>query len=83
LRYCLEFLRREYGVDRLLVEGGPALNGALITNDLADELFLTLAPKLIHTHPTRISHPATQGPQDLKLLSLHQQNGEIFLRYAL
>jgi riboflavin biosynthesis pyrimidine reductase len=83
LRFCLELLRREHGVDRLLVEGGPSLNGALITNHLADELFLTLAPKLMHAHPTQISEPASRGPQDLQLLSFHQQNGEIFLRYAI
>lgn len=83
LRFCLELLRHGYGVDRLLVEGGPSLNGALIANDLADELFLTLAPKLMHTHPTQISHPANREPQNLKLLSFNQQNGETFLRYAL
>lgn len=83
LRFCLELLRRGHGVDRLLVEGGPFLNGSLLANDLADELFLTLAPKLMHTYPTQISHPASRGTQNLKLLSSHQQNGEIFLRYAL
>ncbi len=83
LRFCLKLLRHGHGVDRLLVEGGPSLNGVLIENDLADELFLTLAPKLMHTHPTQISHPANRGPQNLKLLSSNQQNGEIFLRYAL
>lgn len=83
LRFCLEVLRREHGVDRLLVEGGPSLNGALITNHLADELFITLAPKLMHANPTQISEPASRSPQDLQLLSFYQQNGEIFLRYAI
>jgi 5-amino-6-(5-phosphoribosylamino)uracil reductase len=47
LSEALETLKNGYGVDVLLVEGGPALNHALIEDGLVDELFLTLAPKLL------------------------------------
>ncbi|MBI3721734.1 MAG: dihydrofolate reductase family protein, partial [Fimbriimonas ginsengisoli] len=39
-------LRHELGVKRLLAVGGSELNGALLGADLADELFLTIAPKV-------------------------------------
>ena len=39
-------LRSAYDVRSLLCEGGPTLFGALLGEDLVDELFLSLAPKL-------------------------------------
>jgi riboflavin biosynthesis pyrimidine reductase/predicted DsbA family dithiol-disulfide isomerase len=39
-------LRAEYGVERLVVLGGSEVNGQLLREDLVDELFLTLAPKV-------------------------------------
>ena len=50
LGWLLEFLRTEHAVDRLLVEGGPALNRSVIDAGLADEIFLTLAPKILSVH---------------------------------
>ncbi len=44
---ALEVLKDEHAVGLLLIEGGPTLNHALISEGLADELFLTLAPKLL------------------------------------
>jgi riboflavin-specific deaminase-like protein len=41
--FALEILKERYNVRVLLVEGGPALNHALISSNLADELFLTLS----------------------------------------
>lgn len=88
-RRALELLRREYGVERLLVEGGPSLNHALIQGSLADELFLTLAPKL--------SGGASPGAGDLSILSggefdetrrmtlisVYESGGEMYLRYSI
>ena len=37
---------RQQGIRTLLCEGGAALNDAMLRSGLADELFLTLAPKL-------------------------------------
>lgn len=43
----LGLLRHEHEIRALLCEGGPTLFDALLADDLVDELFLTLAPKLV------------------------------------
>ena len=86
LGVALEVLRAEHGVDLLLVEGGPRLNHSFLSRDLADELFLTLAPKLIagtpQAEPTILDGPVlpTRG---LNLLSVHLCGDELYLRYNL
>ena len=45
LAALLAHLRKDHGVRALLCEGGPRLHGQLIEADLADELFVTHAPK--------------------------------------
>jgi riboflavin-specific deaminase-like protein len=83
---ALIILKSEYGVELLLVEGGPSLNHALVSANLADELFLTLAPKLLGGTPDKslasLDGP-TLGPRDINLLSAHLAGNELFLRYAL
>lgn len=44
LRQAMEWLRREWGVRRLLCEGGGELNDALFRAGLVDELHLTVCP---------------------------------------
>ena len=76
---------RDLGVSRLLVLGGSELNAQLLENDLVDELFLTIAPKikLGRGVPTY----AGGNPLDrdhLKAFSLLESNvveDEVFLRY--
>ena len=43
---ALEWLRSERGIRSVLCEGGPTLHGRLREGGLADELFLTIAPKI-------------------------------------
>ncbi len=80
-------LRADHGVRRLLVEGGPGLNRALVEGGLVDEIFLTVAPKLLLGREAAIisgePEPTTAEPRDLTLLSVHRAEGEIFLRYRL
>ncbi len=89
LANALETLKGRHAVDVLLVEGGPALNHALVSLGLADELFLTLAPKLLggerHDALTILEGPALPGRQGPKPepISVHLSEGELFLRYAL
>ena len=88
LEQALRTLRRERGVGRLLVEGGPRLIGALIARGLLNELFLTVAPKLLgggaSASDTRtIIDGNLPTPEPLRLVSVHLCGGEIFLRYAL
>jgi 2,5-diamino-6-(ribosylamino)-4(3H)-pyrimidinone 5'-phosphate reductase len=83
---ALEVLKSKYAVELLLVEGGPSLNHSLISSSLADELFLTLAPKLLgggsNESLTLLDGP-TLTPVDTKLLSAHSAGSELLLRYAL
>ena len=80
-------LREEIGINRLNCLGGPSLNGSLIAAGAADELFLTLAPKL---KSGRGLAPAVEGepypPESmpvLELLSLYSHGSELYLRYKL
>ena len=89
LRRLLRSLKAEHAVDRLLVEGGPGLNRALIDAGLVDEIFLTVAPKLLlGPEAAVISGAPNTGAQDprrnhLTLLSVHSSDDELFLRYRL
>jgi 2,5-diamino-6-(ribosylamino)-4(3H)-pyrimidinone 5'-phosphate reductase len=93
LRAAMEVLKEEHAVGLLLVEGGPTLNHALITLGLADELFLTLAPKLLGGSSSKEltileGNPLPQEeekppPPPAKLLSVHLAGDELFLRYKI
>ena len=75
-------LRGRYGVERLLVEGGPSLNRQLLDDGLVDEIFLTVAPKLLASGaPSIIADAARPIQSPLKLLSAHEADGHLFLRY--
>jgi riboflavin-specific deaminase-like protein len=91
LTVALEILKKQYAVDVLLVEGGPALNHALFSAALADELFLTLAPRLLGGDDEGPG-PLTilEGPPILpgkslepELVSVYLSGSDLFLRYAL
>lgn len=86
LAEALKALKAEHAVDLLLVEGGPSLTYALISSNLADDLFLTLAPKMVGGTPgdpfTIVNGPALAA-RDINLLSVHLAGDELFLRYGL
>jgi 2,5-diamino-6-(ribosylamino)-4(3H)-pyrimidinone 5'-phosphate reductase len=89
LRKALLALRAERGVESLVVEGGPGLNHALISRDLVDELFLTVAPELLGGTAAE-TLTLLRGPQipagdrpALEIVSIHLADGELFLRYSL
>jgi len=84
---ALNYVRTELNVRALLCEGGAQLNDQMIRMGLADELFLTLAPKLkggahlptIMTgdgYPPDVALPAS-------LISIYHDSDEIYLRYRL
>ena len=77
-------LRGELGVRSLLCEGGPQLLGDLLRAGLVDELHLVLAPKLAAgADPlTIVTGAALDPPAELRLLSVHESGGYLFLRYA-
>jgi len=72
------------GVRRVLCEGGPTLNSALFREQLIDEVFLTIAPKLLGGEDplTVIRGPRFPTMLRLQLRSLVEVDGELFLRYA-
>jgi riboflavin-specific deaminase-like protein len=84
LEETLEALRAERGVELLLVEGGPSLNHSLISEGLVNEIFLTLAPKLVGgiSEHTVLDRQAL-APVELNLLSVHLANSELYFRFAL
>lgn len=87
LTAALRHLRQERGIAHLLCEGGATLNDELLRAGLADELFLTLAPKLkggAHL-PSIVTGQGFPPGQflPLTLLSLYHDGGELYLRYKI
>lgn len=78
-------LRSDYDVRALMCEGGPTLFGAMLQEDLVDELFLSLEPKLVggSAAPTIASGPALTDLRSLSLLWAHELHGSLFLRYGM
>ena len=90
LTTALEMLKARYAVDVLLVEGGPALNHALISDGIADEFFLTLAPRFLGGVHADGSVTVLEGSPlqpksspNPKLISVHLSGNELFFRYTL
>lgn len=82
---CLDYIRNVLGVKNLLIEGGSEVNAAFLSEDLVDELFLTLAPKvkLGKKTPTYAGGEALPRDkvQDYNLVSALPVGDEVFLRY--
>jgi riboflavin-specific deaminase-like protein len=81
LAEALTYLRRERGIRSILCEGGPTLHGRLREEGFADELFLTVAPKLAGGDAPRILEGALADVDQLELVWLLESNGELFCRY--
>jgi riboflavin biosynthesis pyrimidine reductase len=69
------------GVRALLCEGGPTLHGGLQAAGLVDDLFLTIAPKLVGGIAPRILEGDLPGVEPLELAWLLEEDGELFARY--
>ena len=78
-------LRSAYDVRSLLCEGGPTLFGALLGEDLVDELFLSLAPKLAGggMAPGITRGPALAELRKLSLVWVVEHDSSLYLRYEL
>jgi riboflavin biosynthesis pyrimidine reductase len=77
---ALRRLRAEREVRALLCEGGPHLHSQLQANGLADELFLTIAPKLVGAGSTILEGALPEVAQ-LELAWLLREDSELFGRY--
>jgi riboflavin-specific deaminase-like protein len=83
----LRQLRQEFGVRWLVLEGGPILNYAFFSQGLVDEVFWTIAPKIVGgtgaESKTMVEGPPfpPDRPVRLDLLSCFANGAELFLRY--
>jgi riboflavin-specific deaminase-like protein len=79
----LESLRKHHGVRSLLCEGGPTVFGALLGEDLVDELFLSVAPRIAGggEAPTIVEGMPLAELLELELVWVLESEGELFLRY--
>ncbi len=79
---AMRYLREERGIRALLCEGGPHLHSQLWAAGLADELFLTTAPRMTGSQAPRILEgnelPALT---ELELAWLLERDSELFARY--
>lgn len=78
----LRDLRARHGVRSVLCEGGPTLNGALFAAGVVDELFLTIAPTLVGGPAPLTIVEGAIDVTSLELRTVHESEGELFLRYA-
>jgi riboflavin biosynthesis pyrimidine reductase len=83
LAQVLVSLRRDHAVESLLCEGGPTLFGALLAEDLVDELFLTISPVLVGGEELGVTAGASlQSPLALTLVWVMEHDGNLLLRYG-
>jgi riboflavin-specific deaminase-like protein len=83
---ALPRLREQWGVQRLLCEGGGELNGALFRAGLVDELYVTVCPWVFggRNSPTladRIDPPRLSSAVRLDLISCQRKADELFLAF--
>jgi riboflavin-specific deaminase-like protein len=85
LTAALHALRADYDVRWLLCEGGPRLFSGLLHERLADELFVTLAAKLLGggDGPTITTGAELVPPQELSLSWLLARPPVLYARYAI
>jgi riboflavin-specific deaminase-like protein len=82
----LGILHSKYRAQRVLLEGGPTLNYWFIRNSLVDEIFLTVAPRLIggEKELTIVHGDASFNPMPgMELISAYLHENELFLRYKI
>lgn len=75
---------RQDGVKILLVEGGPNINWQLFEQNLVEELFLTISPKILggRDYKTIVDGKQYPIPRRGKLVSVYTHDNELFLRYS-
>jgi len=81
---ALRWLRKKWGVKRLLCEGGGEVNAGLFEEGLVDEVYHTLSPLVVggRNAPTMADgngFPALASAAKLKLNSLKRVGDELFL----
>lgn len=82
----LRLLGAEFGVRRLLVEGGPSVSRSFLVGGHVGELFLTLAPEVAGEEAPGIvagGAPVPEASRGWRLVSVHADGeGALYLRYG-
>jgi len=76
---------RERGMPRILCEGGPTLLSSMARSGAADELCMTVSPKLAGPGADRIAlgAPWQSAPIGMELTHLLEEDGALFARYRM
>lgn len=69
------------GLGRVVCEGGPTLNNAMLAAGVVDELFVTIAPTLVGGGTGIVGPALVDGPHDLLLQELRVHGSELVCRY--
>ena len=79
----LAHARAEHGIRSVLCEGGPTVMNALLREQLVDELFLTLSPRIVGggDEPTIANGPELAELAALEPVWVLEREGALFLRY--
>lgn len=72
----------EAGMPQVLCEGGPHLFGALLEQDLVDELCLSLSPTLVGGDAGRMVRGAREAQRRMRLVHAIAAGDLLLLRYA-
>jgi 2,5-diamino-6-(ribosylamino)-4(3H)-pyrimidinone 5'-phosphate reductase len=86
LTSAVELIRRQFSIERLLLEGGGHINGAFLQEGLIDELSLLIVPGIDGRHdiPTVFDgmNPKLRRAYRLRLISIvKRKKGTLWLRY--
>jgi len=73
---------RQNGFRRVHCEGGPSLLGALVAEDLLDELCLTISPLLLGTGSTPLLPAKLDEPAQWALHAVHVSGDHLFTGYG-
>jgi riboflavin-specific deaminase-like protein len=85
LPLLLARLRSEHDIRSLVCEGGPTLTSHLLAAGLVDELFLSIAPKLVAggDEPTITTGNELPDPATADLVWLCESNSELYTRWRI
>jgi len=74
---------RDAGLQQVSCEGGPSVNAQLLAQGLVDEIFLTIAPRILGTHSRTLTGFAGAGPlpEPLRIRSVVPVGDELLVRY--
>jgi riboflavin biosynthesis pyrimidine reductase len=82
LKQSLEDLRRYFGVNTLVSEGGPTLLHALAAEDLVDDYVITISPLLVAGDaPSVLSGGLFSPALEIELAGIWQSGSFLFLHY--